>query len=78
MQLEPIGTVPDNLDRAEKLGLISSVADWIEARRLRNTLVHEYTEDMNILRQSLLRALQLVAMLESVTQKLCQESSRQS
>lgn len=31
-QLEPIGTLLDNLNRAEKLGLIASVVDWIEAR----------------------------------------------
>jgi len=74
MQLEPIGTVLDNLNRAEKLGLIPSVADWIEARSLRNSLVHEYTEDMELLRQSILRALELVPMLETVTHKLCQES----
>jgi len=78
MQLEPIGTVLDNLNRAEKLGLISSVADWIEARSLRNSLVHEYTEDVELLRQSILRALELVPMLETVTQKLCQESRKQS
>jgi len=54
--------------------LIASVADWIEARSLRNNLVHEYTEDVELLRQSLLRALELVPMLETVTQKLCQES----
>ena len=78
MQLEPIGTVLDNLNRAEKLGLISSVADWIEARSLRNSLVHEYTEDVELFRQSILRALELVPMLETVTQKLCQESRKQS
>ena len=77
MQLEPIGTVLDNLNRAEKLGLIPSVADWIEARNLRNSLVHEYTEDKQLLRQSLLRALELVPTLETVTQNLCQESTRQ-
>ena len=77
MQLEPIGTVLDNLNRAEKLGLISSVADWIEARSLRNSLVHEYTEDVDMLRQSILRALELVPMLETVTEKLCQESRKQ-
>ena len=78
LQLEPTGTVLDNLNRAEKLGLISSVADWIEARSLRNSLVHEYTEDVELLRQSILRALELVPMLETVTQKLCQESRKQS
>ena len=36
-----------NTDLAEKLGLIPSVADWIEARSLRNSLVHEYTEDID-------------------------------
>jgi hypothetical protein len=72
-QLEPIGTVLDNLNRAEKLGLIPSVADWIEARSLRNSLIHEYIEDMDLLRQSILRALELVPMLEIVTQKLCQQ-----
>ena len=74
IQLEPIGTVLDNLNRAEKLGLIPSVADWVEARSLRNSLIHEYIEDMELLRQSVLRALELVPMLETVTQKLCQNS----
>jgi uncharacterized protein with HEPN domain len=74
MQLESIGTVLDNLNRAEKLGLIPSVADWIEAHSLRNSLIHEYTEDMDLLRKSILRALELVPMLETVTQRLCQES----
>ena len=78
MQLEPIGTVLDNLNRAEKLGLISSVADWIEARSLRNSLVHEYTEDVDMLRQSILRALQLVPMLEAVTYTLSQENSKKA
>lgn len=67
LQLEPVGTALDNLNRAEKLGLIPSVVDWIEARSLRNSLVHEYTEDMTLLRQSILRALALVPMLEIVT-----------
>lgn len=69
-QLEPTGTALDNLNRAEKLGLVPSVESWIEARNLRNNLIHEYTEDINILRQSILRALELVPMLEVVTRKL--------
>ena len=76
LQLEPIGTVLDNLNRAEKLGLIPSVADWIEARSLRNSLVHEYTENVELLRQNLLRALELIPMLETVTQRLCQENRK--
>ena len=72
MQLEPVGTVLDNLNRAEKLGLIASVADWIEARSLCNSLVHVYTEDVEPLRQSILRALELIPMLETVAKNLCQ------
>lgn len=77
MQLEPLGTVLDNLNRAERLGLIASVADWIEARSLRNNLIHEYIEDIELLRQSILRAFELIPMLETVTQKLCQETGKQ-
>lgn len=75
VRLEPIGTVLDNLNRAEKFGIIPSVADWIEARSLRNNLVHESTEDIDKLRQSIFRALELVSMLETVTQNLCQQDT---
>lgn len=71
MQLEPVSTALDNLNRAEKLGLIPSVEDWIEARNLRNYLVHEYTEDAKLLRQSIKRAIELLAMLEAAVEILC-------
>jgi hypothetical protein len=32
----------DNLNRAEKLGLLKSVVEWLDVRNLRNKLVHEY------------------------------------
>jgi uncharacterized protein with HEPN domain len=35
----------DNLNKMEKLGLLTSVLDWVEARNLRNRLVHEYVDD---------------------------------
>jgi len=31
----------DNLDRAERLGLLKSVDEWITMRNLRNQMVHE-------------------------------------
>lgn len=46
---EEIGAAIDNLGRLERLGLIGSVDEWLQMRRLRNSLVHEYmeqTEDM--------------------------------
>ena len=34
----------DNLDRAERLGLIKSADEWMTMRNLRNQMVHEYVE----------------------------------
>lgn len=42
---ERIGPAIDNLDRAEKLGVIPSSDDWLAMRKLRNQMVHEYIED---------------------------------
>lgn len=41
---EPLGAAIDNLDRAEKLGLIPSSDEWLAIRKLRNQMVHEYIE----------------------------------
>ena len=43
--LEPVGTVLDNLHRAERLGWVRSAADWAELRLLRNRMVHEYVRE---------------------------------
>lgn len=34
-----------NLNRAERLGWIVSVDEWLEARRMRNRMIHEYVRD---------------------------------
>ncbi len=44
-QLEPVGTVLDNLNRAERLGWVRSASDWAELRLLRNRMVHEYVRE---------------------------------
>ena len=54
LSLEPVGSVLDNLNRAEKLGWIRSASDWAELRLLRNRMVHEYVRDA----QELVDALQ--------------------
>nr|WP_208300175.1 hypothetical protein [Aquabacterium sp. A08] len=46
---ERIASVSDNLDRAERLGLIPSADQWFAMRSLRNQMVHEYVEDPEIL-----------------------------
>ncbi len=38
------GGFVDQLNRAEKLGLIHSVQTWMEIRELRNATVHEYSD----------------------------------
>ncbi|VAW56519.1 hypothetical protein MNBD_GAMMA07-2270 [hydrothermal vent metagenome] len=53
----------DNLNRMEKLGLLSSVINWVEARNLRNRLVHEYMNNSEEFASALNRAHQLVALL---------------
>ena len=42
---EKLGTVIENLNKAERLGLIDDVSVWLASRLLRNKLVHEYIED---------------------------------
>lgn len=39
------GSQIEVLNRAERLGVVEDVAVWLEARQLRNRLVHEYMTD---------------------------------
>jgi len=73
--LETPGTVIDNLIRMEKLGLIDSVDDWIEARNLRNRLVHEYMRDQDEFLQALIRSKELVPTLLNAQDKLSNYST---
>ena len=43
---EKPGAAIDNLDRAERLGYIQSVDDWLAMRNLRNQMVDEYRRSM--------------------------------
>ena len=61
--LETPSAALDNLNRMEKLGLLSSVLDWVEARNLRNRLVHEYLRDADDFAGALDAAHQLVPLL---------------
>ena len=50
------GTLRDNLNEAEKLGLISDVDSWMEIRSLRNITAHEYSnEDFELFLKNLLK-----------------------
>lgn len=67
---ETPGAALDNLNRMEKLGLLVSVIDWVEARNLRNRLVHEYMRDAGEFAGALNRAHQLVSLLVNTYNRL--------
>lgn len=43
----------DNLNRAEKLGLVGCAGIWLALRDLRNQMIHEYMEDPDKLTEAL-------------------------
>lgn len=73
---EPIGAAIDNLDRAEKLGLLASADSWMETRRLRNQMVHEYIEDVAILASALRSAHAFVPHLRAAAERCTREAER--
>ncbi|MBX3616568.1 hypothetical protein [Nitrosomonas sp.] len=62
---EKTGSALDNLNRAEKLGLLSSVEEWLDAPNLRNKLVHEYMSDSAEFAAALNKAHSMVSLLVS-------------
>lgn len=53
---ETPGSMIEVLNRAERLGVVSSAERWLEARKLRNKLVHEYMTDAQIFAYDLMLA----------------------
>ena len=62
-------TLLDTLAFAEKVGVLSSADAFIVARKLRNTLVHEYMYDAQIFLDSLLAAQQACHLFFSIIEK---------
>ena len=73
---EPVGTALENLDRAEKLGLVQSADAWISVRKLRNQLFHEYVGRMDILHDALFQANDQVSLLAFTADQLVERTSR--
>jgi hypothetical protein len=73
---ETPGAAIDNLDKAEKLGLVASADTWMEMRRLRNQMVHEYIEDMAVLSSALRTGHLFVPTLVSAARTCTAEVSR--
>jgi hypothetical protein len=66
----------DNLDRAERMGLLQSVDDWMAMRTLRNQMVHEYIEDPVILSSALQTGHAFVPTLLATAKAMCAEIER--
>lgn len=66
----------DNLDRAERLGLINSAEEWMVMRNLRNQMVHEYVEDPVVLASALQTGHAFVPSLVAATNKMIEEIER--
>ena len=62
---ERAGSQIETLNRAERLGVIASVEHWLEGRKLRNRLVHEYMEDPAAFAEDLSLARDYAVMLMS-------------
>lgn len=73
---EPTGAAIDNLDKAEKLGLLASADNWMEMRRLRNQMVHEYIEDLAVLASALRSGHDFVQELVDAARRCVAEAGR--
>ncbi len=70
---ERIATAVDNLDRAERLGWIKSSDSWLETRKLRNKMVHEYIEAPEVLVDAINTGHQRVADLVYAADRMLAE-----
>ena len=73
---EKPSTAIDNLDRAERLGLLESVDEWIAMRNLRTQMVHEYVEDPAVLVSALQSGHAFVPALIGTADKMSAEMER--
>lgn len=73
---ETTGPAIDNLDKAEKFGFIESSDGWMEMRRLRNQMVHEYIEDLVVLTSALRSGHAFVPVLVTAAKRCVAEVQR--
>ena len=73
---EALGPAMENLDKAEKFGFIASADGWLEMRRLRNQMVHEYIEDLTVLTSALRSGHDFVPVLVQAATRCAVEARR--
>jgi hypothetical protein len=60
---EKPGSQIEILNRAERLGVVNDVDRWLEARQLRNRMIHEYMEDAAQFAEALILAKEYTSLL---------------
>ncbi|MCJ8296722.1 MAG: hypothetical protein HRU06_12740 [Oceanospirillaceae bacterium] len=60
----------DNLDKAEKLGLLTSSDRWLVLRQNRNKMIHEYIEDLTQLVDAVQLAFEGIDLINSFADNL--------
>lgn len=73
---ETPGPAIDNLDKAERFGFVQSADGWLEMRRLRNQMVHEYIEDLAVLSSALRSGHAYVPALVAAGRRCVAEAGR--
>lgn len=73
---EKLSSALDNLDRAERLGLIKSADEWMTMRSLSNQMIHEYVEDPALLANALQTGHSFVYELIAAADKMIAEIER--
>lgn len=68
---ETPGSQIETLNRAERLGVLENVEHWLEARKLRNRLVHEYMEDEEDFAKDLMLAKKYSFLLVDCFNRVC-------
>lgn len=66
----------DNLDRAERLGLLNAADEWMAMRKIRKQMVHEYIEDMTVLASALRTAHDFVPVLIAAANAMVSEAEQ--
>lgn len=73
---ETPGSQIEILNRAERLGVVESVERWLEARKLRNRLIHEYMEDPVLFSEDIALARDYSSMLLETYNNVCEYALR--
>jgi hypothetical protein len=69
---ETPGSLIEVLNRAERLGVVESTERWLQARKLRNRLIHEYMVDPTAFAADLHLAREFTDMLMKTYERVCE------